>query len=176
MNSAEFIKYITNPLTKEEMQLLYKANNVNYDKCRLYATDINEKVIKKAQSRIFPLSQMKMYTQNYLDAGGEKSFSEYYTARYKGALFNADLAKNMIFSVHNLVTDKSFNEFHVVICRNVFIYFNSDLQNKVIDNLFYGSLMSGGLLGLGDKESLHLSNSTEHFKVLDKQLRWFQKK
>ena len=146
-----------------------------YDKCRLYATDFNLSIIKKAQSRIFHLSQMKQYTKNYISSGGERSFSDYYKTLYNGALFNASLSKNMIFSVHNLVTDHSFNEFHVVVCRNVFIYFNRELQNQVIDNLFYGSLIHGGVLGLGDKESLHYANSADQFKVLDQKLRWFQK-
>ena len=98
------------------------------DRTRVYATDINEVVLQRAKAGIFPLDRMQEYTDNYMRAGGKKSFSEYYTAKYGGALFDQSLTKNVVFSQHNLVTDRSFSEFNVVLCRNVLIYFDKTLQ------------------------------------------------
>jgi chemotaxis protein methyltransferase CheR len=127
-----------------------------YDRCRIYATDINDIVLRQAKQRIFPLERMQEYTDNYIKAGGKRSFSEYYTAMYEGALFSPALLKNVVFSQHNLVTDGSFAEFNVVLCRNVLIYFDKSLQGKV-HKLFYDSLSNFGLLCLGSKESLKFS-------------------
>ena len=127
-----------------------------YDRARLYATDINDVVLQRARQGIFPLDRMQEYTENYLRAGGKKSFSEYYTAKYDGALFNSSLTRNIVFSQHNLVTDRSFSEFHVIFCRNVLIYFDKGLQNRV-HSLFYDSLVMLGILALGSKESLKFS-------------------
>ncbi|HZD85948.1 MAG TPA: protein-glutamate O-methyltransferase CheR [Gemmatimonadaceae bacterium] len=123
-----------------------------YDRSRIYATDINEVVLKRAKAGIFPLERMQEYTDNYLRAGGKKSFSEYYTAKYGGALFDQSLTKNVVFSQHNLVTDRSFSEFNVILCRNVLIYFDKTLQSKV-HSLFYDSLAMFGVLVLGSKET-----------------------
>ncbi|HKH90197.1 MAG TPA: protein-glutamate O-methyltransferase CheR, partial [Gemmatimonadaceae bacterium] len=101
-----------------------------YDRARLYATDINDVVLQRARQGIFPLDRMQEYTENYLRAGGKRSFSEYYTAKYDGALFTPSLTRNIVFSQHNLVTDRSFSEFHVIFCRNVLIYFDKTLQNR----------------------------------------------
>ena len=127
-----------------------------YDRARLYATDINDVVLQRAKQGIFPLDRMQEYTENYLKAGGKKSFSEYYTAKYDGALFSPTLTRNIVFSQHNLVTDRSFSEFHVIFCRNVLIYFDKTLQNRV-HSLFYDSLVMFGILALGSKESLKFS-------------------
>lgn len=124
-----------------------------YDRCRLYATDMNEAVLRRAQAGIFPLEVMQEYTANYLRSGAREQFSRYYTARYDHAIFKQGLKRNIVFSHHNLVTDGSFNEFHVIVCRNVMIYFNERLQNRVHD-LFYESLRRLGVLALGRKESL----------------------
>ncbi|HEX9382416.1 MAG TPA: protein-glutamate O-methyltransferase CheR [Gemmatimonadaceae bacterium] len=123
-----------------------------YDRSRIYATDINEVVLKRAKAGIFPLERMQEYTDNYLRAGGKKSFSEYYTAKYGGALFDQSLTKNVVFSQHNLVTDRSFSEFNVILCRNVLIYFDKTLQSKV-HSLFYDSLAMFGVLVLSSKET-----------------------
>ncbi|KAF3888328.1 MULTISPECIES: CheR family methyltransferase [Nostocales] len=137
-----------------------------YHRCRLYATDINEIVLKQAISGIFPLELMQNYTQNYLQAGGKKSFSEYYTAAYERAIFSSYLKENIIFSQHNLVTDNSFNEFHMILCRNVLIYFNQTLQNRV-HHLFYESLHRYGILGLGRQETLKFTPHDKDYEVLD---------
>ena len=127
-----------------------------YDRARLYATDINDVVLQRAKQGIFPLDRMQEYTENYMKAGGKRSFSEYYTAKYDGALFSPSLTRNVVFSQHNLVTDRSFSEFHVIFCRNVLIYFDKTLQNRV-HSLFYDSLVMFGLMALGSKESLKFS-------------------
>jgi chemotaxis protein methyltransferase CheR len=127
-----------------------------YDRARLYATDINDVVLQRARQGIFPLDRMQEYTENYIRAGGKASFSEYYTAKYDGAIFKPELTRNIVFSQHNLVTDRSFSEFHVIFCRNVLIYFDKTLQNRV-HSLFYDSLVMFGILALGSKESLKFS-------------------
>ena len=127
-----------------------------YDRARIYATDINDVVIQRAKAGIFPLDRMQEYTENYINAGGKRSFSEYYTAKYDGALFTPSLLRNIVFSQHNLVTDRSFSEFNVILCRNVLIYFDKALQNRV-HHLFYESLSTFGILALGSKESLKFS-------------------
>jgi len=127
-----------------------------YDRARLYATDINDVVLQRARQGIFPLDRMQEYTENYIRAGGKSSFSEYYTAKYDGAIFKPELTRNIVFSQHNLVTDRSFSEFHVIFCRNVLIYFDKTLQNRV-HSLFYDSLVMFGIMALGSKESLKFS-------------------
>ncbi|MFC7687008.1 CheR family methyltransferase [Ureibacillus sp. GCM10028918] len=134
-----------------------------YDKTKIYATDINTNVLKTAKNGCFSLEHMKKYTNNYLQAGGEQAFSDYYKVTDAGVKFHSYLTENVVFAQHNLVTDRSFNEFHVILCRNVLIYFNKDLQNKV-HNLFYNSLGKFGVLCLGNKESL---NYTSYYKLYE---------
>ena len=132
---------------------------------RLYATDINEVVLQQARAGIFPLERMQEYTENYIKAGGKRSFSEYYTAKYDGALFSPALTENVVFSQHNLVTDRSFSEFNVILCRNVLIYFDRELQTRV-HGLFYDSLVTFGILGLGSKESLKFSQFEDCYEQI----------
>lgn len=136
-----------------------------YERCRIYATDINEKVLKQAQEGIFPLNRMQDYTQNYQLSGGTRSFSEYYTAGYEHAIFSASLKQNLIFFNHNLAGDGSFNEFNLILCRNVLIYFDQTLQERV-HKLFYKSLTRFGILGLGRQESLMLTSYNQHYEEL----------
>src|SRR4051812_24230705 len=144
------------------------------DRARIYATDINEVVLRHARSGIFPLSRMQEYTENYIRAGGTRSFSEYYTAKYDGALFNPFLTKNVVFSQHNLVTDQSFSEFNVIFCRNVLIYFDRDLQHRV-HSLFYDSLITFGILALGSKESLRFSQYEPCYEKLHPREKLYRK-
>ncbi|WP_066070752.1 CheR family methyltransferase [Neobacillus soli] len=123
------------------------------DKTTIYATDMNEKALSAAKNGAFPLKKMQQYTKNYLNAGGSKAFSEYYTTDHQYAYFHPVMDERLIFAQHNLVTDSSFNEFHVILCRNVLIYFDNDLQKKV-HSLIHDSLADGGLIGLGSKESI----------------------
>jgi chemotaxis protein methyltransferase CheR len=124
-----------------------------YDRSLIYATDINEVSLRQAREGIYPAELMQKYTQNYVQAGGHQSFSEYYTARYDFAILRPTLQRNIVFSQHNLVSDAPFNEFNVILCRNVMIYFNRGLQERT-HNLFHESLAMFGVLGLGSRESL----------------------
>src|SRR5688500_4715326 len=145
-----------------------------YDRARIYATDINEVVIQKAKEGIFPLDRMQEYTQNYLRAGGTRSFSEYYTAMYDGALFAPRLMRNIVFSQHNLVTDRSFAECNVILCRNVLIYFDRNLQQRV-HKLFYESLPMYGYLALGSKESLRFTGFEDNYEAVDRREKIYRK-
>lgn len=140
----------------------------------IYATDINQNSIDVAKEGIFPLSYMRNYTTNYQRAGGQGSFSDYYIANYDSALFDQALRKKIVFSAHNLATDESFNEFHLILCRNVLIYFNHELQSRVID-LFYESLCNFGFLGLGNKESISFTDKRLSFDIIDKKEKIFMK-
>ena len=145
-----------------------------YDRARIYATDINEVVVHRARAGIFPLDRMQEYTENYIRAGGTRSFSEYYVAKYDGALFSPSLQRNVVFSQHNLVTDRSFTEFNVILCRNVLIYFDRELQARV-HGLFYESLVHLGILCLGSKESLRLSEYESSYEELSGAERIYRK-
>jgi chemotaxis protein methyltransferase CheR len=137
------------------LAILLKEEGI-YDRCRIYATDMNEAVLKKAKEGIYPLDLMKSYTANYIRAGGNQEFSHYYTAAYNSAIFKSVLRNNITFAQHNLASDSSFNEFNVILCRNVMIYFNDELQNHV-HRLFYRSLAMSGVLGIGATETLRFS-------------------
>lgn len=137
-----------------------------YHRCRIYATDMNELVLRQAKAGVFPLGVMQKYTQLYLKAGGKRAFSEYYSAAYGNAILRSSLKEKIVFSVHNLVTDASFNEFNVIFCRNVLIYFNQQLQDQV-HKLLYSSLRPFGILGLGRGEVLFKTPYEAHYETLD---------
>jgi chemotaxis protein methyltransferase CheR len=155
------------------LAILLQEENL-YDRTRIYATDINEAVLDRARSGVFPIDKMRDYTQNYIKAGGTRAFSEYYLAKYDGAQFQRSLIENVVFAQHNLVSDRSFNEFNVIICRNVMIYFDRTLQDRV-HRLFYDSLMTFGVLGLGHKESIRFSPHEESFEELDRSEKLYRK-
>lgn len=136
------------------------------ERVRIYATDINEAVLEQARLGVFPLDKMREYTQNYIRAGGTQAFSEYYVARYDGAQFSRSLVENVVFAQHNLASDAAFNEFHVIVCRNVMIYFDKSLQEHV-HRLFHESLARLGVLALGQKETIRFSPHEESYEVLD---------
>jgi len=172
-----FIKiWIAGCATGEEaysMAILLKEENL-LSRSVIYATDINQKVLQNAKEGIYTYSDMQKHTANYIKAGGKRTLSEYYTAKYDSAIMDKSLKENIVFSVHNLTIDKSFNEFQIILCRNVLIYFNQSLQNKVI-NLFYESLCMFGHLALGTKESLYFSDKMKHFDDVDKKEKIFIK-
>ena len=149
--------------------LLKELNLLN--KSLIYATDINPDVLEKARKGIFPLSQMKQYSENYNLSGGSREFSEYYSANYNLAKIDETLSSKMIFSTHNLVSDRSFNEFQLILCRNVLIYFDKNLQAKVF-SLFDQSLENLGFLALGSKETLRFSSIAGNFKQLSQEKIW----
>jgi chemotaxis protein methyltransferase CheR len=150
----------------KELNLLHKS--------LIYATDLNPQVLEKASQGLIGMSYMKQYSENYIEAGGTKDFSSYYTANYSLAKFNEELKHKMIFSTHNLVSDRSFNEFQLILCRNVLIYFDRDLQFKVFQ-LFDNSLESLGYLALGTKETIDFSNISQGYKRLEGDKIWRKK-
>jgi chemotaxis protein methyltransferase CheR len=137
-----------------------------YDRTRIYATDINQAVLEQAREGVFPLAKMREYTENYIRAGGTRSFSEYYVAKYEGALFDRSLTENVVWAPHNLSQDGSFNTFHVILCRNVMIYFDRPLQERV-HQLFHTSLERFGILALGHKESIRFSGFEDRYETLN---------
>ncbi len=142
-----------------------------YHKCLIYATDINPSVLETASSGVFPLQQMKVYSENYILSGGKRDFSDYYTANYDSARFDKSLKEKMILSTHNLVSDSSFNSFQLIVCRNVLIYFDKMLQERVF-NLFDNSLENLGYLALGSKETLRFSNLGKFYHQIEDQKIW----
>ncbi len=142
---------------------------------QIYATDFNPDVIKQAQKGIFPIRNIKDYTSNYQKAGGKESFSDYYHANNELVIFDKNLRKNIVFAEHNLVTDGVFAEVNMIVCRNVLIYFNRNLQNEVL-KLLHNSLITGGFLALGTKESLMFSDREKKYKTLDTKQKIFKKK
>ena len=145
-----------------------------YDRTRIYATDLNEEVLDRARGGVFPLDKMREYTTNYIQAGGTEDFSSYYQARADGAHIDPALSRNVVFAQHNLVSDRSFNEFNVILCRNVMIYFARSLQDCVHD-LFYESLTTFGVLGLGTKESIRFSHRADAYEPLDESVRLYRR-
>ena len=142
-----------------------------YHKSLIYATDINPSVLETARAGVFPISQMKTYSENYILSGGKKDFSDYYTANYDSARFDSSLKEKMILSTHNLVSDSSFNSFQLIVCRNVLIYFDKPLQERVF-KLFDDSLENLGYLALGSKETLRFSNLATIYQQIDDQKIW----
>jgi chemotaxis protein methyltransferase CheR len=136
-----------------------------YDRTRIYATDMNERTLEEARAGAYPIAKMREYTANYIAGGGMRSFSEYYAAQRDRVVFDRSLADNIVFAPHNLVTDRSFNEFHVILCRNVMIYFDRELQSHVHD-LIYDSLINFGVLGLGSRESLDFTTHVDDYERL----------
>jgi chemotaxis protein methyltransferase CheR len=145
-----------------------------YERARIYATDINEEVVDRARQGVFPLGKMQDYTRNYIAAGGKRAFADYYTSAYDGAAFDRSLLRNVVFAQHNLAMDRGFNEFHMIVCRNVMIYFERSLQERVLE-LFDESLTRLGILALGAKESLRMSERAAKYEELDAVERIYRK-
>jgi chemotaxis protein methyltransferase CheR len=145
------------------------------ERSRIYATDMNEGALAQARTGAFPLERMQSYTENYQRAGGTRSFSEYYVTRGATAVFDEHLARNVVFAQHNLATDRSFNEFHLIICRNVMIYFGRELQRHVHE-LFLDSLVPLGLLGLGRKEAIQPPELAARYEPLEAHEKLFRRR
>jgi len=144
------------------------------DRVRIYATDINETVLETAMAGAFPLDRMRDYTENYLRAGGTEEFSTYYSIDGAEARFDPALRERIVFAQHNLVSDGAFNTFHLVVCRNVMIYFGKSLQDRV-NELFYESLETFGVMALGHKESVKFSPHEDSYEVMDTAERLYRK-
>jgi chemotaxis protein methyltransferase CheR len=153
--------------------LLHEAGLL--DRARIYATDLNPANIEKAKTGIIPVRYMKDYTANYIQAGGTSDFSMYYTARYENAMIAKELRNNVVFSLHNLVSDQVFNEFQLICCRNVLIYFNKELQNRIF-HLFYESLTPMGYMAIGMKESLLFTDMRHKFETVQATTKIYRRK
>ncbi|QEE49795.1 protein-glutamate O-methyltransferase CheR [Flavobacterium alkalisoli] len=152
------------------MAILLKEANLLH-KSLLYATDINAIVLDTAKKGVFPLRMMKQYSENYMISGGKNDFSDYYTANYGLAKFSDEFTGKMVFSQHNLVSDGSFNEFDLIMCRNVLIYFDKNLQDRALQ-LFDSSLACLGYLALGTKETIKFSTVQDRFQQLNREKIW----
>ena len=140
----------------------------------LYATDINLRALEKASAGKYPLELLPQYERSYLNSGGTGVFSTYYEITSNSFIFHEELKNRMVFSPHSLVADKSFNELNLILCRNVLIYFNSLLQNKVIQ-LFSDSLPANGFLALGSKEGIDFSAFSGDFSPVNRRQRIWKK-
>jgi chemotaxis protein methyltransferase CheR len=145
-----------------------------YERTRIYATDLNEAALGRAASGRFPIGRMREYTANYIAAGGTRAFSEYYTVDGSEVCLRSRLKQNLVFAQHNLVSDRSFNEFNLIVCRNVLIYFDRELQERV-HGLLYGSLGILGTLALGPRESLPAPRLEECYEALDSDHRLYRR-
>lgn len=146
-----------------------------FDRVTIFGTDFNDDSLDRARQGIYSVERIREFTRNYQDAGGTRSFSDYYHAKYDSAVIDPHLKERITFANHNLVTDNVFGEMHLVFCRNVLIYFNRDLQNRAL-KLFSDSLVRGGFLFLGTKEDLSFSTVVDEFTVFDKAARIYKKK
>jgi chemotaxis protein methyltransferase CheR len=145
-----------------------------YERTTLFGTDFNDTALQKAREGIFALKDIQQYTANYQKAGGKRSFSDYYHAQYRSAIVDQVLKTNVTFADHNLVIDGVFSEMHLIFCRNVLIYFDRVLQDRVLA-LLANSLTYGGFLCLGSKETIDFSDVQEQFRVMDARARIYQK-
>ncbi len=145
-----------------------------YDRCRLYATDFSDSVIDRARKGIFTIPSIRQHTIAYQKAGGRGDFSAYYQTDAQHAVMRQSLRRNAIFSQHNLVCDGAFNEFHLILCRNVMIYFDRELREHV-HALLYGSLAKFGILSIGMKESLYLTPFADRFEELGRDLKLYRR-
>jgi chemotaxis protein methyltransferase CheR len=146
-----------------------------YQRTTLFATDFNDVALHKAREGIYPLTSIRQYTANYQAAGGVRSFADYYHADYDSAILDPTLKSNITFANHNLVTDGVFGKMHLILCRNVLIYFDKSLQNQVL-MLLHDSLVRGGFLCLGTKETVQFSSVQDEFKVSDERQKLYQKR
>lgn len=145
------------------------------ERCQIYATDLNRKVLETAREGVYQIADMELYEQNYQLSGGKAKLSDYYKSMYGSVMFNKELSSRIVFADHNLVTDSVFAEINIILCRNVLIYFEKDLQNKVL-KLFYDSLAPSGLLCLGTKESIKFSPVENGFDIMDAKQKIYKKK
>jgi len=145
------------------------------ERTRLYGTDLSDAVIAKAKTGLFPLAAMREYTENYLKAGGTGEFSDYYASDGSHAIMAGALRKNIVFARHDLVTGASINEFNVILCRNVLIYFNKVLQERA-HQLIFDSLVPMGVLCLGRSERLRFTSHEADYTAITEQERIYRRK
>ncbi|HLR49059.1 MAG TPA: protein-glutamate O-methyltransferase CheR [Candidatus Sphingobacterium stercoripullorum] len=155
------------------LAILLKLENL-YDRSFIYGTDISNDALQKARKGIYNLKKIQSYIHNFQQYSDEHNLSDYYTVDYNAAAISAALKSNIFFSNHNLATDYVFNEFQLILCRNVLIYFNLELQNEVL-KLFYDSLSLFGFICLGSKETMRNFPLKDHFRVISKEYNIYQK-
>lgn len=156
------------------LAILLKEEGV-YERVRIYATDFSDSALEKAKKGIYSAELIKQSTRNYQASGGKNSFGEYYYAEYDSAIFDRSLRENIVFANHNLATDSVFGEMHMILCRNVLIYFDMDLQNRAL-RLFSESLRMNGFLCLGSKETIDFAEIKDEFIDCCKRQKIYQKK
>lgn len=156
------------------MAILLSEENA-YSRATIYATDFNDSILQLAREGVYPLSTLQEASSNYLKAGGHSSLSDYYLARFDVVALSSALRERVTFANHNLATDSAFGEMHLIFCRNVLIYFNRELQNRVL-KLFTESLVHGGLLCIGTKETLQFSDVADMYELVDSDARIYKKK
>ncbi|MEI6557063.1 MAG: protein-glutamate O-methyltransferase CheR [Rhodospirillaceae bacterium] len=144
-----------------------------YERCQIFATDINDTALAKAEEGVYSLAHLREGSVNYRKAGGRFEFETYYQTSYEFGIIDRSLRKNIVFAHHNLVSDGVFCEVHLILCRNVFIYFDRSLQHRVLE-LFAGSFARGGFLCLGTKENLFPSEIAADFQIIDPKRRIYQ--
>jgi chemotaxis protein methyltransferase CheR len=145
-----------------------------YERCHIFATDFNPDALQRAREGIYPAKDAQLWSRNYLEAGGSLSLASYYSARYDFIRLHERLRRNITFANHNLVVDKVFCEAHLVLCRNVLIYFSNPLQNRTL-TLFRDSLVRGGHLCLGLRETLDFAPVAVDFTAVDAKLRLYRR-
>jgi chemotaxis protein methyltransferase CheR len=156
------------------LAILLKEEGI-YDRATIYATDFNDESLELARNGVYKVSDMKEATRNYQQSGGKASFSEYYHAKYDAVAMDGSLKERITFANHNLSVDGEFGEMHVVFCRNVLIYFNSELKNRAL-RIFTESLVHGGILCLGTKEDIQFTDVGNLYKALDAKAKIYKKK
>lgn len=144
------------------------------DRCQIYATDFNEHALEIARQGIYPQSEMAVYEKNYHLAGGKTKITDHCTQRYDSVKFNGKLAERITFANHNLVTDGVFGEMNLVLCRNVLIYFNQALQDRVLA-LLLDSLSTLGILSIGRRENLRFSSISNRLEAINSRERIYRK-
>lgn len=169
--------WIAGSSTGEELYsfaILFREEGI-FDRTIFYATDINQDALQKAEAGVYNTDRLKLFSENYQNAGGRASLADYYTAHYGSARFDQSLRSRTVFSDHSLVTDAVFAETQFVSCRNVLIYFDRELQNRAI-GLFKDSLSRRGFLGLGAKETLRFTEHADSFTEFSRNDRIYQKR
>ena len=156
------------------MAILLREEGLS-EKANLFGTDVNDSALEQAKDGIYPADKMQDFTKNYQQAGGRASFANYYHANYESAVMDPALKRRVTFANHNLVTDQVFGEMHLIFCRNVLIYFNKELQNRAL-RLFTDSLVRGGFLCLGNKESLQFTVVSDQYEAVDDTARIYRKR
>ncbi|WP_339133909.1 MAG: protein-glutamate O-methyltransferase CheR [Candidatus Electrothrix sp. GW3-4] len=177
LKTYPFIKiWVAGCATGEEaysVAILLKEEGL-LEKATLFATDINDESLAKAKRGIYPLKQVREYTENFQETGSVHSFSRYYHADQDDVVMDRGLKNKITFANHNLVSDQVFGEMHLILCRNVMIYFDKKLQDRVL-KLFDQSLIRGGFLCLGGRESLRFFSLAEQYERLDRKNRIYRK-